>query len=122
MQADAYRSALARLEAAAAEVPNAIVLLLEEVGADEHWSSESSDAAVDSLRSGRTVKAGREVWHDNDLPEEAYGDLLRRLPHFDALPPLGEVLRSISWHTEELAAALRNDAGTVLEASHDGDR
>jgi hypothetical protein len=115
MQADDYRAALGWLQAASAEVPDAIALAVEELETDERLSPERVEAAVEAWRSGDTVDAGRKVWQDNGLPDEAFEDFLERMPHFGALPPLGRALARIAEQTVALASTLGEEGTEVLE-------
>jgi hypothetical protein len=106
---------LARLQAASAEVPDAIALGVEELETDERLSPEQVEAAVEAWRSGDTVDAGRKVWQDNGLPDETFEDFLERMPHLGELPPLGRALARIAEQTVALAAALGEEGTEVLE-------
>jgi hypothetical protein len=114
LQAGDYRAILARLAAAAAEVPNAIALAREALEADDRLSGKSVGEAVEALRAGRSVDSGREAWRDVDLPEEAFDDLLERIPHFDGLPPLGQALGGVAEQTVAFAEALGEEATDSL--------
>src|SRR5205823_10726447 len=110
LQAGDYRAIVARLEAAAAELPHAIAIAREGLEADDRLSGESVDEAVEALRAGRSVDACREAWREADLPTEAFDDLLERIPRFDALPQLGQALRGIAEQTLALAEELAEEA------------
>ena len=112
-QADDYRAALARLQAATAELPNALAQAREDLEADERLAGESQDA-VEAWRSGSTIDAGRRLWRENDLPENVFDDLVERSAHFDELPPLGQALAGISGPMTRVAASLAEEGVEVL--------
>lgn len=113
-QADDYRAALARLQAAAAELGNAAALAAEQLATDEGMSAEQLAADLEALRSGATLDAARQAWRDNRLPEEAFEDLHRRIAQLEDVAPLGPTLPVIAQHTLELAQALTEESTGVL--------
>jgi hypothetical protein len=114
MQAADYRAALARLQAAAAEVENVAALTAEQLATDERTSAEQLAADLEGLRSGATVDATRQAWQDNGLPEEAFEDLHRRTAQLEDVAPLGSMLPVIARHSVELAQALTEESTEVL--------
>ena len=67
-QADDYRAALARVQAAAAEIPNALAQAREDLEADERPLAESREA-VEAWRSGSTIDAGRRLGERTTCPK-----------------------------------------------------
>jgi hypothetical protein len=114
LQADDYRAALARLQAAAAELGNAAALAAEQLATDERMAAERLAADLEALRSGATLDAARQAWRDNRLPEEAFEDLHRRIVQLADVAPLGSTLPVIVQHTIELAQALTDESTGVL--------
>ena len=110
MQTADYRAALARLQAAAAEVENVAALAAEQLATDERMSAEQLAADLDALRSGATLEATRRAWRDNGLPEEAFEDLHRRMAQLEDVAPLGSMLPVIARRTVELAQALTEES------------
>ena len=114
LQAADYRAALARLQAAAAEVDNVAALAGAQLASDERMSAEQLAADLEALRSGATLEAARQAWRGNGLPEEAFEDLHRRIAQLAEVAPLGPVLPVIARHTVELAQALTDESIEVL--------
>jgi hypothetical protein len=114
MQTADYRAALARLQAAAAEVENVAALAAEQLATDERMSAEQLAADLDALRSGATLEVTRRAWRDNDLPEEASDDLHRRMAQLEDVAPLGSMLPVIARRTVELAQALTEESTEYL--------
>ena len=114
LQADDYRAALARLQAAAAELGNAAALAAEQLATDEGMAAERLAADLEALRSGATLDAARQAWRDNRQPEEAFEDLYRRVAQLADVAPLGSTLPAIARHATELAQALTEESTGVL--------
>jgi len=114
IQVDDYRSALARLQGAAEETPNAAALAAEALEADDRFGPGQVAEALEAWRSGRTVDAAREVWRENGLPEEAFDDLLRRTAHIETAVPLGEGLLRTSALVVSLAEAVAQESAEAL--------
>jgi hypothetical protein len=114
LQADDYRAALARLQAAAAELGNAAALAAEELATDEGMSAERLAADLEALRSGATLDTTRQAWRDNRQPEEAFDDLYRRVAQLADVAPLGSTLPAIARHATEVAQALTEESTGML--------
>ncbi len=111
---DDFRAALARLQAAAAETPNAAAVAAEQMAADERFSPERVEAAAEEWRSGRSVDAARRAWRENDLPDDAFEDLLQRSARIETWMPLGEALMRIAGLTVAVAQAVTEESADVL--------
>ena len=113
-QLDDYRAALARLQAAAAESPNAAALASEAMSADELWQAQQLADALEQWRSGRVLEEARRGWLETGLPENAFEDLSGRLSAFHELAPMPESLVLIADQTVTLAGELAAEGSEVL--------
>jgi hypothetical protein len=114
LQADDYQAALARLQAAAAELGNAAALAAEQLATDEGMAAERLAADLEALRFGATLDAARQAWRDNRQPEEAFDDLYRRVTQLADVTTLGSTLPAIARHATELTQALTEESTGVL--------
>jgi hypothetical protein len=116
MQADDYRAALARLQAAAAELPNAAAVAAEQLAADARWGADALAAGLQAWRSGSGVGPAREAWRDAGLPEDAFRDMERRMPELTELTdlPLPAALVQLAGLAVAVADAVTQHSAEVL--------
>jgi hypothetical protein len=114
LQTDDYRAALTRLQASAAEVPNAAAVAAQELRSDHRWSADQMAADLEAWRSGQPVDTARRIWQESGLPDDVFRDLEHRLEAVEHLTPLPDALIEIGATIMTLSEAITNESADAL--------